>query len=250
MIIQSDNDIDKLKEVGRIVASCVQHMGRKIQVGITTKELDEIGSEFLKLHGAHSAPRVMYNFPGATCISVNEEAAHGVPGSRVIQPGDIVNIDVSAEKDGYFGDTGYTFLVEPIHPKKQHLIDSTQKALAEALKVAKAGNKLNLIGKAIEQTAKKAGYKTLRDLASHGIGRKLHEYPECIPNYFDKKDKRLLEEGMVITIEPFLSTSAQYTETAADGWTLVSGKGNSSAQFEHTMIITKDKPIITTQPEE
>ncbi len=249
MIVKTDEDVKHLKHVGQIVADCVHYMGRSIRPGMTTKELDRLGEEFLKEHGAKSAPSIMYNFPGTTCISINEEAAHGVPGKRIIQPGDIVNIDVSAEKNGYFGDTGYTFLVEPIHPKKQHLIDSTQKALVEAMKVAKAGNKLNLIGKAIEQTAKKAGYKTLRDLASHGIGRKLHEYPECIPNYFDKKDKRTLEEGMVITIEPFLSTNSQYTEAAADGWTLVSGKGNSSAQFEHTMIITKDKPIITTQPD-
>jgi methionyl aminopeptidase len=221
-------------------------MGRSIRVGMTTRALDDLGNDFLLEHGAQSAPRLMYRFPGSTCISVNEEAAHGIPGDRIIQPGDVVNIDVSAEKDGYFGDTGFTFLVEPVHPRKQHLIDTTQKALSEAMRVARAGNKLNMIGKAIEQTAKKAGYKTLRDLASHGIGRKLHEYPECIPNYFDKKDKRILEEGMVITIEPFLSTGAQYTELSDDGWTLISGYGNFSAQFEHTMIITKDQPIVTT----
>ena len=225
---------------------CVKTMGQEVKPGITTKQLDLVGEQFLKQHGANSAPRVMYDFPGCTCISVNEEAAHGIPGSRVIQPGDIVNIDVSAEKDGYYGDTGFTFLVDPVHPKKQHLIDATNKALREAINVAKAGNKINLIGKAIEQSAKKSGYKTLRDLASHGIGKRLHEYPECIPNYFDKKDKRILEEGMVITIEPFLSTKSQYTETADDGWTLISGKNNFSAQFEHTMIITKQTPKILT----
>jgi methionyl aminopeptidase len=249
LIIQSQEDVVKLKQIGRIVANCVHYMGRSIRVGMSTRQLDEIGAFYLQKFGARSAPRIMYNFPGTTCISINEEAAHGVPGDRLIQPGDIVNIDVSAEKDGYFGDTGYSFILDPIEPKKQHLIEVTQKALQQAMKVAKAGNKINLIGKAIEQTAKKAGYKTLRDLASHGIGRRLHEYPECIPNYFDKNDKRVLEEGMVITIEPFLSTRAEYTEVANDGWTLISGQGNFSAQFEHTMIITKDKPIVTTRPD-
>ncbi|NVJ61266.1 MAG: type I methionyl aminopeptidase [Gammaproteobacteria bacterium] len=247
MIVKTQQDIDGLKEVSQIVAQCVQVMGRAIKVGITTEELDDIGRDFLMQKGAHSAPKVMYNFPGTTCISINEEAAHGVPGKRKVEAGDIVNIDVSAEKNGYFGDTGFTFLVEPIHPKKQHLIDTTKKALEAAISVAKAGNKLNVIGKAIEQVAKKAGYKTLRDLASHGIGKSLHEYPDCIPNYFDKNDKRMLEEGMVITIEPFLSTKSQSIETANDGWTLVSGNGNFSAQFEHTMIITKHKPTILTQ---
>jgi methionyl aminopeptidase len=246
LIIQSKHDEEKLELISQIVAACVKAMGKQLKPGITTKQLDQVGEQFLKQHGANSAPRVMYNFPGCTCISVNEEAAHGIPGSRVIQPGDIVNIDVSAEKDGYYGDTGFTFLVDPVHPKKQHLIDATTKALNEAIKVAKAGNKINLIGKAIEQSAKKSGYKTLRDLASHGIGKRLHEYPECIPNYFDKQDKRILEEGMVITIEPFLSTKSQYTETAKDGWTLISGENNLSAQFEHTMIITRQAPKILT----
>ncbi len=247
MIIQHEEELQHLSHIGQIVARCVQHMGQRLKAGMTTKQLDDLGAEFLKHHKAKSAPRVMYNFPGCTCISVNEEAAHGVPGNRVIQPGDIVNIDVSAEKNGFFGDTGYTFIMSPVHPKKQHLIDSTRQALQEAMKFARAGNKINLIGKAIETYAKKAGYKTLRDLASHGIGKSLHEYPECIPNYFDKKDKRVLEEGMVITIEPFLSTKSQFTEAADDGWTLVSGKGNYSAQFEHTMVITKSTPIILTQ---
>ncbi len=224
-------------------------MGRQLQPGITTKELDELGAEFLRSKGALSAPQVMYNFPGYTCISVNEEAAHGVPGSRKLKAGDVVNIDVSAEKNGYFGDTGFTFLMTPVDPKKQHLVDSTMNALNEAIKVAKAGNKINLIGKTIEKVATKSGYKTLRDLASHGIGKSLHEYPKCIPNYFDKNDTRVLEEGMVITIEPFLSTRSQYTEAASDGWTLVSGNGNWSAQFEHTMIIRKEGAQILTKVE-
>ncbi len=246
MTVESDDDIKHLRAIGRIVALTIQEMGKHVKPGITTGELDDIAADFMKSHGAFSAPKLMYNFPGHTCISVNEEAAHGIPGNRVIEEGDIVNIDVSAEKFGYFADSGYTFLVDPIDQKKQYLVDSTRQALDDAMSVAKAGNKLNLIGKAIEQRAKKSGFKTLRDLASHGVGRSLHEEPKCIPNYFDKNDKRVMHEGMVITIEPFLSTKSQFTETARDGWTLVSGKNNFSAQFEHTMIITHGKPIITT----
>jgi methionyl aminopeptidase len=232
--------------IGQIVGRTLHVMGQALKPNMTTRELDLIGRNCLAKAGAHSAPKVVYNFPGYTCISVNEEAAHGVPGDRVIKPGDIVNIDVSAEKGGYFGDTGFTFLVEPVATKNQQLVQATKRALRAAMAVAKAGNKVNEIGKAIEQSAKQSGFKILRDLASHGIGRTLHEYPECIPSYFDKKDKRVLEKGMVITIEPFLSTRSQFTETGDDGWTLISGDKNATAQFEHTMIITDDAPILTT----
>ncbi|MCO7226835.1 type I methionyl aminopeptidase [Pleionea sp. CnH1-48] len=246
MTITSDDDIKGLKHIGHIVARTLKTMGQHLKPGITTLELDKIGGEFLTQQGAKSAPKLVYNFPGFTCISVNEEAAHGIPGDRIIQPGDIVNIDVSAEKDGYFADSGFTFLVAPVDPAKQWLIDSTQRALKAAMSVARAGKKLNQIGKAIETTAKKAGFTTLRDLTSHGVGRALHEEPEHIPNFYEPGDKRVLHEGMVITIEPFLSTRSQYTETADDGWTLLTGAGNLSAQFEHTMIITKGKPMIVT----
>ncbi|WMS88302.1 type I methionyl aminopeptidase [Pleionea litopenaei] len=247
MIIKTPQELHEMQQIGSIVAKCVQHMGESIKVGMTTSELDNIGADFLLRHGARSAPQVMYNFPGTTCISVNEEAAHGIPGKRKICAGDIVNIDVSAERNGFFGDTGYTFLIEPVNAAHKHLIDTTKAALKEAMNIARAGVPINEIGRAIEQVAKKSGYKTLRDLASHGIGRSLHEYPETIPNYYDKRDKRKLENNMVITIEPFLSTRCTSTVTASDGWTLTTRKGNRSAQFEHTMVISKDPPQILTK---
>lgn len=246
MTIETVQELQNLKHIGKIVAQIIQAMGRALRPDITTGELDELGGKLLQQHGATSAPKLTYDFPGYTCISVNEEAAHGVPGDRVINAGDLVNIDVSAEKNGFFADSGYTFLVEPIDEGNRRLCRYAQQALDEAMTVAKAGKRLNLIGKRITQVARKAGYKTLKDLGSHGIGKSLHDEPEFIANYYDSNDRRLLQEGQVITIEPFLSTQAQLTYRADDGWTLLTPAGNRSAQFEHTMVITNDKPIILT----
>ncbi|WP_199608816.1 type I methionyl aminopeptidase [Flocculibacter collagenilyticus] len=246
MIIKNENDFTGLKKIGRIVALAIHEMGKAVKPGITTLELDDIGAKILEQHGARSAPKFVYQFPAYTCISINEEAAHGIPSDRVIKEGDIVNIDVSAELNGYFADSGHTFLVPPFSQEQQWLVDSTKKALNESMNVARAGTKINQIGKAITKVATEAGFTTIRDLGSHGVGRSLHEAPEFIPNYFDKKDTRRLTDGMVITIEPFLSTKTQYTQTLDDGWTLVTETGNMSAQFEHTMVINKNKPIIMT----
>lgn len=246
MTVESQDDIDGLKKVGRAVAQVLQHMLKVAEPGMTTRELDQIGERLLAEHGARSAPRLTYNFPGATCISINEQAAHGIPGERVIQPGDVLNVDVSAELDGYFADTGGTIVIPPTTPVKTRLCHATRTALAEAMKSARAGRPLNGIGAAIERTAKTYGFRIIENLGSHGVGRALHEEPEHIAGYFDPSDRRILEEGMVITIEPFLSTKSRIVEEEADGWTLSGIKGNLSAQYEHTMIITKGAPIIVT----
>jgi methionyl aminopeptidase len=246
MTIENDDDLQKLKAICRIVFETLRLMKRKMEVGMTTLELDEIGAKNLEKYGARSAPKVMYDFPGFTCISINEEAAHGIPSSRIIREGDVVNIDVSAELDGYFGDTGATFPVPPVEPRIQYLCQSTRKALRQAMDAARAGARLNQIGASITRCAKQNGFVTLRDLGSHGIGKSLHEEPHFIPNFCDKNDQRVLSEGQVITIEPFLSTMSEETVTEDDGWTLSTGKGNYSAQYEHTMIITRNKPIILT----
>jgi len=246
MTIGTAQELTHLKEIGRIVALIIQAMGKALKVGMTTGELDELGCKLLKEYGARSAPQLTYDFPGFTCISVNEEAAHGIPGDRIIQAGDVVNIDVSAEKNGFFADSGYTFLVSPIDDGNRRLCDYTQRALNSAMEVARADRPINLIGKRITQVARQAGYSTLKDLGSHGIGLTLHDEPSFIANFYDSRDRRILQEGQVITIEPFLSTKAQMTFRADDGWTLLTPKGNRSAQYEHTMVITKDKPIILT----
>ena len=246
MTIETEEDLAALRIIGRIVAATLEEMKRRTEPGMTTLELDQIGKELLESYGANSAPKVTYNFPGYTCISVNEEAAHGVPGNRVIQSGDIVNIDVSAEKGGYFADTGGSFVVPPSNYLKDKLISSTQLALAKACESATAGGPLNEIGRSIQKVAKQSGFKIIKNLCSHGVGRSLHEEPGEIPGYYNPYDKRKLHEGLVITIEPFLSTKSKVVAETDDGWTLVGAKGNLSAQFEHTMVITKGKPILLT----
>jgi methionyl aminopeptidase len=221
-------------------------MARHVRPGITTGDLDRIGEEFLLKHGARSAPKLTYNFPGATCISINDEAAHGIPGSRVIQPGDLVNIDVSAELDGYITDTGATFAVPPISPTKQKLMDCTKAALNNAIAAARSGQSVNVIGQAVEMQAKRCGFTIIKNLAGHGVGRGLHEQPSMVLNYSSAQEKRKLREGLVLTIEPFLSTGADFVMEAKDGWTLKTPDGSLLAQYEHTIIITKGRPVVVT----
>ena len=246
MTIESQSDIVALQRIGRIVSLILHKMLDAIEPGMTTAELDAIGARLLAEFGARSAPQLAYDFPGATCISVNEQAAHGVPGSRIIKAGDLVNVDVSAELDGYFADTGGTKVVPPSSPIKTRLCHATRTALSEAIKVARAGQPLNRIGRAIEQVANTHRLRIIENLGGHGVGRAIHEEPEHILGFYDPHDQRVLKEGMVIAIEPFLSTKSRTVTEADDGWTLVGMPGNLSAQFEHTMIITRSEPIVVT----
>ncbi len=246
MTIESPADIEGLKRIGRIVATVLAKMLDAMEPGMTTRELDAFGAALLEREGARSAPQLTYDFPGATCISINEEAAHGVPGDRVIRAGDVVNIDVSAELDGYFADTGGTGVVPPSSPLKNRLCHATRQALEAAMRAARAGAPLNGIGAAIERTAKQHRFRIIENLGSHGVGRALHEAPDHIPGYRAPRDRRVLEEGAVITIEPFLSTKSRHVKEAEDGWTLLAEPGNLSAQYEHTMILTRGAPVVVT----
>ncbi|MBX3039077.1 MAG: type I methionyl aminopeptidase [Bdellovibrionaceae bacterium] len=248
MSIKSEKDLEGLRKIGRIVARCLQLMQSKLEPGMTTAELDAIGGQFLASHGARSAPQLTYNFPGFTCISVNEEAAHGIPGSRVLQAGDLVNIDVSAELDGYFADTGGSAVIPPESKLYLQICAVAKQALENAMLEARAGAKLNRIGFAIEAEAVKNGLTVIENLGSHGVGRALHEEPGFIPGYYDKRDKRVLRENQVITIEPFISSGAREVFENGDGWTLMTSPGVFTAQYEHTMVITKGKPLIMTLP--
>jgi methionyl aminopeptidase len=248
MSIESENDLECLQLIGRIVANCLQHMGSQLEPGMTTLELDEVGRLFLEAHGARSAPKLTYNFPGTTCISVNEEAAHGVPSSKVLRAGDLINIDVSAERGGYFADTGGSFIIPPESITKKNLCLVTKRALHLALREARAGRKLNGIGRAIEKEARRNKLSVIENLGSHGVGRALHEDPGFIPGYYDSKDPRILRENQVITIEPFLSTGARRVFDTGDGWTLATSKKFLTAQYEHTIVITKGLPLIMTLP--
>ncbi len=248
MSINSEKDLEGLRKVGRIVARCLRHMQSMLEPGITTGELDAIGGKFLEDHGARSAPKLTYNFPGFTCISVNEEAAHGIPGAKVLKAGDLVNIDVSAEFGGYFADTGGSAIIPPESKLHLQICAAAKQALENAMLEARAGAKLNRIGHAIEAEAVRNGFTVIENLGSHGVGRALHEEPEFIPGFYDKRDKRVLKENQVITIEPFVSSGAREVFENGDGWTLVTSPGVFTAQYEHTLVITKGKPLIMTLP--
>jgi len=249
MIVKTEADLEGLKKIGKIVANCLQYMARTMEPGMTTRELDELGGRYLEMHGARSGPKLTYNFPGYNCISVNHEVAHGVPSDKKIQRGDLVNIDVSAELNGYYADNGGSFIVPPINPDYQRLCDTTRKALMAAIAAVKAHEPINVIGYHIEKVAEEHGYTVIENLGSHGVGRGLHEEPKFIAGYYDKDDKRKLKEGHVITIEPFLSTGARFVDEEADHWTLVAGKENRTAQYEHTMVVLKDRALIVTLPD-
>ncbi len=247
MIVKNNEEIEALKKIGRIVAEVREAMKAAAVPGITTKELDELGGRLITERGAVSAPIDQYEFPGYTCISVNHEVAHGIPGSRVIQDGDLVNIDVSASFGGYFADTGISFVVGTADEKKQLLCDVAKSAFDRAMTKVKAGSSLNQIGKAVEREAKDNGLKVIKNLTGHGIGTSLHEEPQHILNYYDAWDKTLMKEGMVLAVEPFISENAEHIIELGDGWTFVTPDESLVAQIEHTIIVTKDEPIILTQ---
>lgn len=247
MIVKNNEEIEALKKIGRIVAEIREAMKDATVPGMTTKELDELGGKLFAERGAISAPIDQYDFPGYTCISVNHEVAHGIPGSLIIKDGDLVNIDVSGSIDGYFADTGISFVVGTTDEKKLQLCDVAKMAFDRAMTKVKAGSKLNQIGKAVERVANDNGLKVIRNLTGHGIGTSLHEEPQHILNYYDAWDKTLMVEGMVLAVEPFISEKAENIIELGDGWTFVTPDKSLVAQIEHTIIVTKDEPIILTQ---
>lgn len=245
MTVNNDKDFDGLMRVGRIVGMTIKTMAAALRPGMTTAELDAIGAAYLKAQGARSAPQLVYNFPGATCISVNEEVAHGIPGNRVIQPGDLVNIDVSAEMDGYYADSGSTFPVPPIKPEYQRICECARIALQRSIEAARAGQRINAVGKAVELQARAYGFNVIRELSGHGVGKSIHEKPS-IPNYFTKRADQRLTEGLVITLEPFITNGSGRVYTAADNWTIKTPDGDRTAQYEHTIIVRDGAPVLVT----
>ena len=245
MSIDTDEDLRGLLAIGRVVGLTIQVMARAVRPGLTTAELDDIGRAELDRYGARSAPELVYAFPGATCISLNEEAAHGIPGPRQIKAGDLVNIDVSAELDGYFADAAVTVPVAPVEPRLQALCDATQRALARGIAAARAGSPINAIGRAVENEARRGGYRIIRELTGHGVGRSIHEKP-TVPGYYTPAARQPLTDGLVITIEPFLTLRPTHIVTAPDGWTLKASNGAISVQYEHTLVISGGKPIVAT----
>lgn len=249
VVISSENELEKLRDIGRICANTVQIMAGAMEPGMTTRELDQIGRLHLEAHGAQSAPEFCYAFPGATCISINEEVAHGVPGDRVIAAGDLINIDVSGLKDGFYGDTGASFGLVPVAKKTERLLRDGKRALSAGLAQVRSGNRYAAIGESVGRFARKNGYTLIRNLASHGIGLSLHDEPSEIATWPDRREKRLMQEGEVFTVEPFLSFGATFAEDGDDeddAWTLYSYPRALTVQFEHTVVATRNGPVILT----
>lgn len=248
MTITKEDELTGLQEIGRIVANTLQSMAKAMEPGMTTRELDAIGRDLLETAGAVSAPEATYDFPGATCISVNEEIAHGIPGDRVLVPGDLVNIDVSASKNGYFADTGATFRFGPARPAQDRLCRDGKRAMQVGIAQVGSGKPLAGIGNAIGRFAAQRGYTLIRNLASHGVGKALHEYPEEIATWPTRRDKRRIDKGLVLTVEPFLSTGGIWATEGTDGWTLYAEPPAPVVQFEHTVVATERGAIIVTLP--
>ncbi|HKP63425.1 MAG TPA: type I methionyl aminopeptidase [Polyangiales bacterium] len=246
MSIEGPDDLEGLRRIGAIVARARDAILQEVRAGITTADLDEVGRDVLLSHHARSAPQLAYNFPGYTCISVNDALAHGIPSKKqVLREGDLVNVDVSAELDGYWADTGASAPVGTVAPRLRQLLWTTREAQAEAMQQARAGQPLNRIGSVIEKRAKKHGFRVVRTLGGHGVGRHIHEPPH-VSNVYEAKDKTVLWEGLVLTIEPFLTMRATDVIESDDGWTLRTPDGSVGAQFEHTFVVTKDRPIVLT----
>lgn len=245
MIAKTEEDFTGLKEIGAICGNIRDTLVQAAKPGITTKDLDDMAGKLFKKAGAVSAPKGEYDFPGYTCISMNEEVAHGIPKKRTIQEGDLVNIDVSGSKNGYFADTGISFVVGNGELILQEICDVAKEAFEAGLQRAKPGSKKSGLGKAVHTTAKKNGLTVIKNLTGHGVGRSIHEAPENILNYYSRRDDEILKDGMVIAFEPFISTFEEEVFQSNDGWTFLTDE-SFVAQYEHTIILTKDGPIITT----
>jgi methionyl aminopeptidase len=245
MTIDNDEDLIGLERAGRVVAEAREAMKVAVVPGVTTGELDAIGRETFRRHGARSAPQATYDFPGSTCISVNDEAAHGIPSlTRVLRAGDLVNLDVSAELDGYVSDTGISVPVGRVSALASRLLEATRRAQRDAMDAARAGRPLREVGRAAESWARRSGFSVVGNLYGHGIGRALHEAPS-VPS-FDDGQRLVLWEGLVLAVEPFLSTGAGQVMEDADGWTLRTTDRSLVAQYEHTMVVTAGAPLVLT----
>jgi methionyl aminopeptidase len=221
------------------------------QPGMTTKQLDDFGGHLLVDFGAKSAPNLSYGFPGWTCISVNNVFCHGIPSDKkTLKEGDLINIDVSAELNGFWSDNGCSFVLGTDINQHQNIIDASREILRKAIYNIKGGVRISDIGLLMETEARKRGYRVIKNLTGHGVGRSLHEEPHEIANYKDRFNITRFKKNSVVAIETFISTTSTYVETLEDGWTMVGNKGGFMAQHEHTIVVTDQKPIVLTEMNE
>lgn len=251
MSITNEIELLGMKKASEAVAYTLKEMRAFAKPGITTKALDNFGGEILKDMGAKSAPFLTYGFPGFTCISLNNECCHGIPSDKkILSEGDLINIDVSAELDGFWSDNGGSFVIGNDIHQHQKLIAASKEILHKAIYQIKGGVRISDIGFLIETEAKKRGYKVIKNLTGHGVGRSLHEEPSEIANYKDRFNFTRFKKNSVVAIETFISTASTIAETLQDGWTMVGNKGGFVAQHEHTIVVTDGKPIILTEMNE
>jgi methionyl aminopeptidase len=251
MLITNEEELNGMKKISEAVALTLKEMRNYAKPGMTAKQLDDFGGEVLQQLGAKSAPKLTYNFPGWTCISINNEIAHGIPSEKkILQEGNLLNIDVSAELGGFWSDNGGSFVLgEDLH-HHQKLVDTSKRILQKAIHHIKADVRISDIGKLIETEARKSGYKVIRNLTGHGVGRSLHEDPHEIANYCDRFNRAKFRKNGVVAIETFISTLSTIANTQPDGWTLIGNKGGYAAQHEHTIIVTDGAPVILTEMNE
>ena len=245
MSITTEEELRALRAAGEAVSRVLQAMKQEVRPGVTTAELDEVGAAVMRSEGARSAPAMVYQFPGANCISINEEAVHGIPAQRQLRDGDLVKLDVTVEKDGFMADAAVTVPVGQVSGADQKLMACAEHAFQKALLVARAGFRVFDIGRAVEKEVRRDGFSVIRELGGHGIGRTIHENPR-VPNFADTTATEFLSEGMVITIEPIIAAGKGEVQTGRDGWTVCTVDRSRSAHYEHTIVITRGRPIILT----
>jgi methionyl aminopeptidase len=247
MSITRESEWAGMQRVSDAVAHTLKEMIAYARPGMTTRELDRYGAAILKELGARSAPALSYNFPGWTCISVGNEFCHGIPSDkRILQEGDLINIDVSAELDGYWSDNGASFVLGRDLHGYRNLVNASKEILRKAISCIRGGVRIADIGHLIETEARRRGYQVIRNLTGHGIGRRLHEEPAEIANYRDRFNRQRFRKNSVVAIETFIATTSTMAVTLPDGWTLVGNKGGYMAQHEHTIVVTDSEPVILT----
>jgi methionyl aminopeptidase len=245
MSINGPEELQGMRAAGAVVRQILEAMKRCVRPGVSTAELDEVGAGVMREQGARSAPALVYQFPGANCISVNEEAVHGIPGKRELRSGDLVKLDVTIEKDGFMADAAITVPVGEVTEESRLLAECAERAFTKAMLVARAGFRVSEIGRVVEREVRRSGFAVIRDLSGHGIGRTIHEDPR-VPNFPDPRANQVLTEGLVITVEPIIAAGSGRTVVAKDGWTVVTADRRPSAHYEHTLVITKGAPMLLT----
>ncbi len=243
--LKTPEEIELIRESGRIASHTLDYLASKIKPGITTEELDQLGSEFILDHGAKASPLGYRGYPKSLCVAINEEVVHGIPGKRRIKEGDIVTIDITVNKNGFHGDTARTFMVNEVSQRAKKLVQATRESMYLGIEACKIGAHLGDIGAVIQNYVESLGFSVVRNFVGHGIGRNFHEDPQ-VPFYGKAGTGLRLKEGLVLTIEPMINEGTWEVEILEDGWTSVTKDGLLSAQFEHTVAITKNGPDILT----